>query len=62
MGRNGGSVLCEIRFRPKSGKNGGTGSVKSFLATLKKVNLKEAQKRCHGGSVVSVRKKHGKYS
>ncbi len=65
MGRHGGNhggTLCEIRFRPKNiGRNGGSGSVKSFLATLRKVSHQEAQKRCHGGEVVSVSKKQGRY-
>jgi hypothetical protein len=64
VGRHSGNhsgVLCEIRFRPKNGKNGGQGSAKSFLATLKKASHQEAQKHCHGGQVISVRKKQSKY-
>jgi len=49
--------LFEIRFRPRNvGKNGGSGPVKSFLATLRKGTLQEAQRRCHKGEVVGVRK------
>ncbi len=60
MGKQHRSGLFEIRFRPRNvGKNGGQGPVKSFLATLRKGTLQEAQKHCHGGQVVGVQKANG---
>jgi hypothetical protein len=49
-------ILCEIRFRPYN-KSNDSGCEKSFLATLKRPRLKDAQKHCHDGTVVGVRKK-----
>jgi hypothetical protein len=60
MGKQHRGGTFEIRFRPKNGKNGGYGSAKSFLATLHKGTLQEAQKHCHGGTVVGVQKHNGK--
>ena len=59
MGKQGHGGVFEIRFRAKEGKNGGFGPAKSFLATLKKGTLQEAQKHCHGGTVIGVQKHSG---
>lgn len=46
----------EIRYRTMDGKNGGQGATRSFRAVLTKGTVSEAQKKCHRGTVVGVRK------